>query len=183
MRFVSDISLFWLFPWLVISILLSFYLYKNESWCLELKKSWQYTLKSLRALGLFLLGVLLVGLLFEAVDYRVEKPVFITMIDNSSSMKNYQDSLVVKNKITHFEQKMRAKYGTKFDFVQYIVGSNVNENGKRNFRTRGRSPGVAINRIPGAVRPQQPHAFVRAIADTFSPPRTSRTASRLNSSI
>ncbi len=134
MRFVSDISLFWLFPWLVISILLSFYLYKNESWCLELKKSWQYTLKSLRALGLFLLGVLLVGLLFEAVDYRVEKPVFITMIDNSSSMKNYQDSLVVKNKITHFEQKMRAKYGTKFDFVQYIVGSNVNENGKIDFK-------------------------------------------------
>ena len=134
MRFVSDISIWWLLPWIVISVLLSFYLYKNESWFSELNKSWRLILRGLRAFGLFLIGVLLIGLLFEAVNYRVEKPVFITLVDNSSSMKNYKDSLSVKPSIQSFEQKMRAKYGEKFEFVQYTVGSTVNENGDLTFK-------------------------------------------------
>ncbi len=134
MRFVSDISIWWLLPWLVISILLSFYLYKNEAWLSELNKSWRLTLKGLRTLGIFFIGVLLIGILFEAVNYRIEKPVFITMIDNSSSMKNYKDSLQVKSQILSFEEEMKAKYGEKFDFVQYTVGSTVNEGGEVNFK-------------------------------------------------
>ena len=134
MRFVSDISLWFLLPWLAVSIGLSFYLYKNEAWCAELKKAWRFVLKGLRAFGLFLIGVLLFGLLFEAVNYRVEKPVFITLIDNSSSMKNYKDSVEVEQKIKNFEQKMRAQYGSRFDFVQYTVGSDVLENGQLNFK-------------------------------------------------
>ena len=63
MRFVSDISLWFLLPWLAVSIGLSFYLYKNEAWCAELKKTWRFVLKGLRAFGLFLIGVLLFGLL------------------------------------------------------------------------------------------------------------------------
>lgn len=134
MRFVSDISIWWLIPWLGISIFLSFYLYKNEAWFFELNKKWQYTLKGLRAAGLFLLGVLLIGILFEAVSYRIEKPLFIMMIDNSSSMKNYKDSSIVKSKITDFEAKLKEKYGEKFDFVQYSIGSQVVENGGINFK-------------------------------------------------
>lgn len=134
MRFVSDISIWWLLPWLAISIALAFYLYKNESWVSELKKNWQYVLKGLRASSLFLIGLLLVGLLFEAVNYRIEKPVFITLVDNSSSMKNYKDSLSVKSKITTFEQQLKEKYGAKFDFVHYTVASNVTENGVLDFK-------------------------------------------------
>jgi len=80
-----------------------------------------------------LIGVLLVGILFEAVDYRIEKPLFITLIDNSSSMKNYSDSSRVKSEIESFENQMKEKYGAKFDFVQYTVASQVIENGKINF--------------------------------------------------
>jgi hypothetical protein len=133
MRFISDISVWWLLPWLGVSIFLSFHLYKNEKWLTELTKYWQYTLKSLRAIGLFLIGVLLIGILFEAVDYRIEKPLFITLVDNSSSMKNYKDSSKVKSKIESFENQMKEKYGAKFDFVQYTVASQVTENGKINF--------------------------------------------------
>ena len=130
MRFISDMSVWWLIPWLGVSIFLSIFLYKNETWFSELNKYWQYTLKSLRSIGLFLVGVLLIGILFEAVEYRIEKPLFITLVDNSSSMKNYKDSSNVKSKIESFENEMRAKYGSKFDFVQYTVASQVTENGK-----------------------------------------------------
>lgn len=134
MRFVSDISIWWLVPWLAISIAITLYLYKNESWVAELKKSWQLLLKGLRASALFLIGLLLIGLLFEAVNYRIEKPVFITLIDNSSSMKNYKDSLTVRSKIESFEQKIKEKYGSRFDFVHYTVASKVTENGDLNFK-------------------------------------------------
>lgn len=134
MRFVSDISIWWLVPWLAISIVTALYLYKNESWVAELKKSWQLLLKGLRASALFLIGLLLIGLLFEAVNYRIEKPVFITLIDNSSSMKNYKDSLTVKSTIESFEQKLNERYGSKFDFVHYTVASKVTEDGEVNFK-------------------------------------------------
>ena len=130
MRFISDISIWWLIPWAGISLILSFYVYKNEKWISELKKFWQYTLKGLRAFGLFLIGVLLIGLLFEAVDYRIEKPIFITLVDNSSSMKNYKDSSKVKTTIQNFNTQLREKYGDRFDFVNYTSGSEVTENGE-----------------------------------------------------
>jgi hypothetical protein len=134
MRFVSDISIWWLLPWLGVCILLSLFLYRKESWISDLKYSWQITLKVLRAAGLFIFGLLLLGLMFEAVNFRVEKPVFITLVDNSSSMRNYRDSNEVKSKIQAFDQKVRAKFGDKFDFVQYTVGSDVEENGVLNFK-------------------------------------------------
>lgn len=133
MRFISDISIWWLLPWLAISIGLAIFLYKKETWLIELQKSWQILLRGLRASALFLIGLLLVGLLFEAVNYRIEKPVFITLVDNSSSMKNYKDSLIVKSKIESFEKRLKEKYGSKFDFVQYTVASKVTEEGELNF--------------------------------------------------
>jgi hypothetical protein len=134
MRFISDISMFWLLPWLVISIVLSFFFYRNEKWFSEIDRKWQYLLKGLRACGLFLLGLLIVGLLFESVNYRIEKPLFITLVDNSSSMVNYKDSALVRSKVIPFENNMKAKYGDKFEFVQYTVGSAVTESGEINFK-------------------------------------------------
>ena len=134
MRFISDISIWWLIPWAGVSLFLSFYLYKNEKWVTELKKSWQFTLKGLRAFGLFIIGVLLIGLLFEAVDYRIEKPIFITLVDNSSSMRNYKDSAKVKSTIENFNTQLKEKYGDRFDFVNYTSGSEVTEHGEFNFK-------------------------------------------------
>lgn len=133
MRFISDISIWWLLPWLAISIGLAVFLYKKEAWLTELRISWQILLKGLRASTLFLIGLLLIGLLFEAVNYRIEKPIFITLVDNSSSMTNYKDSLFVKSKIESFEKQLKEKYDSKFDFVRYTVASRVTEEGEINF--------------------------------------------------
>jgi len=57
-RFVSDISIWWLLPWLGISIFIAHFLYSKENWIKELGSKWMLTFKSLRASGLFLLGVL-----------------------------------------------------------------------------------------------------------------------------
>jgi hypothetical protein len=92
MRFTTDLSVWWLLPWLLISILGGLWLYRNVSWWKELSSLIRWTLVSLRSAVLFILGLLLIGLIFEAVDYRVEKPLIIALTDNSSSLLNYKDS-------------------------------------------------------------------------------------------
>ena len=133
MRFVSDISIWWLLPWLGISIFIAHFLYSKENWIKELGSKWMLTFKSLRASGLFLLGVLFIGILFEAISIRVEKPVFITMVDNSSSMKNYKDSVAVKSKIESFNNKLIERFGDIFELHTITVGSEVNSPGKFDF--------------------------------------------------
>lgn len=133
MRFVSDISIWWLLPWLGISIFIAHFLYSKENWIKELGSKWMLIFKSLRASGLFLLGVLFIGILFEAISIRVEKPVFITMVDNSSSMKNYKDSATVKSKIESFNNKLIERFGDKFELHTITVGSEVKSPGKIDF--------------------------------------------------
>lgn len=133
MRFVSDISIWWLLPWLGISIFIAHFLYSKENWIKELGSKWMLTFKSLRASGLFLLGVLFIGILFEAISIRVEKPVFITMVDNSSSMRNYKDSATVKSKIESFNNKLIERFGDKFELHTITVGSEVKSPGKIDF--------------------------------------------------
>lgn len=133
MRFVSDISIWWLLPWLGISIFIAHFLYSKENWIKELGSRWMLTFKSLRASGLFLLGVLFIGILFEAISIRVEKPVFITMVDNSSSMKNYKDSVTVKLKIQSFNNKLIERFGDKFELHTITVGSEVKSPGRIDF--------------------------------------------------
>ena len=133
MRFVSDISIWWLLPWLGISIFIAHFLYSKENWIKELGSRWMLTFKSLRASGLFLLGVLFIGILIEAISIRVEKPVFITMVDNSSSMKNYKDSATVKLKIQSFNNKLIERFGDKFELHTITVGSEVKSPGRIDF--------------------------------------------------
>lgn len=125
MRFASDISVFWLLPWLFISILAALWFYKNVSWLNELSRKWQLMIRFLRAGTIFLIGVLLIGLILETVKYREEKPVLITMIDNSSSMLNYKDSSEIRGRIEKFRSALKEQYADKFELVDMTVGNSV----------------------------------------------------------
>lgn len=125
MRFASDISIFWLIPWLAISVGLALWFYSNSNWLKELKKHWQILFKTLRASILFILGVLLIGLIFEAVNYRIEKPIIITLVDKSSSMKNYKDSNDVAKYVNNLQSELTTELGESFDIVEMSVGSDV----------------------------------------------------------
>ena len=83
MRFTSDLSIWWTLPWLMISIIAGIWFYRNVSWWKELSSLYRWGLVTLRSCVLFILGLLLIGLIFEAVDYSVEKPLIIALTDNS----------------------------------------------------------------------------------------------------
>ncbi|MFK7783603.1 MAG: hypothetical protein AB8B56_00735 [Crocinitomicaceae bacterium] len=123
MKFFSDISIWWLIPWAIISVLVAFWYYRKQKGLEEISVWMKRGLIALRSLALFIIGVLLIGLLLESVEHRSEKPVFITLIDNSTSVLNYKDSSKVKQRVANFSKKLEERYKEKFDIVQYSVGN------------------------------------------------------------
>ncbi len=130
MKFISDISLFWLFPIGLVAFGLTFWFYNNQPWLNEVSKSVRKALFLLRFLALFFVGLLLLGILFESVEYRNEKPVLISLIDNSASLKNYKDSSLVLKQIDAFQQAVKAKYGDKFELATYVMGNDFRASDK-----------------------------------------------------
>lgn len=100
---------------------------------------------SLRALSLILLFLLLLGILFEYKSYRNEKPVIITVIDNSSSVLNYKDSNEVKTKLSDYQSKLQEKLGSRFDY--YAVNLFVNPTNKMNFDGEETNLSAVLERI------------------------------------
>ncbi|MDG1147304.1 MAG: hypothetical protein P8N52_03250 [Crocinitomicaceae bacterium] len=125
MNFFSDISLYWLFPFGIACFGLAFLYYRKQSRVNELKTVIRFSLIVLRSSTLFLLGLLLFGVIFERKEVKVEKPVFITLTDNSSSLLNYADSSKVKSRVAGFHAKLQEKFKDRFEFKSYTIGDGV----------------------------------------------------------
>lgn len=133
MKIFSDISLWWLLPILIIAVVASVLYYKNQQQLADASKVQKNTLVGLRAVIISALLIFLLGIIIENKDYKTEKPVFITLVDNSSSMLNYKDSADVKEKLTALTKGIKEKYKERFVFKEYIVGSDISSN-KINFK-------------------------------------------------
>ena len=125
MNFFSDISLYWLLPFGIACFGLAFLYYRKQSRVNELKTVIWFSLIVLRSSTLFLLGLLLFGVIFERKEVKVEKPVFITLTDNSSSLLNYADSSKVKSRVAGFHAKLQEKFKDRFEFKSYTIGDGV----------------------------------------------------------
>jgi hypothetical protein len=86
-NYFSDISLWWLLPIGILSVGLSYFYYYKPRTASDWTVKQLRQLFALRSIALFVVGLLLLGLLWESIRYRDEKPLFITMVDNSSSMQ------------------------------------------------------------------------------------------------
>lgn len=126
MKIFSDISLWWLFPWLIACFAGAVFYYRKQNQTEAVSQIVKGALISFRALTLFLLGLLLTGILLETTESKLEKPVFIMLVDNSSSMKNYKDSSKLESSIKNFEDQLNSRYSNKFDIVKYSVDAEVN---------------------------------------------------------
>ena len=122
MSFISEISVFWLIPWGVISLLLSYFLYSKSKWFSDLHLIWKSILRLTRALLFFLIGVLLLDVIFEMIHYDKEKPILITITDNSNSLKNYSDSLYVKTQILNTKKAINKEFAKDYEIVEMTTG-------------------------------------------------------------
>ncbi len=127
MNIFADISLWWLIPWAILSLGLAWLYYRKQKMLADVS---HWTLKgliALRSMGIFILGLLLMGLLFEDIDSKSQKPVFITLVDNSASMLNYSDSGQVNKQVASFQSRLKDQYGDRFDWAFYTIGSEVGD--------------------------------------------------------
>lgn len=132
MQVFSDISIWWLIPIGIIAFLVSFIFYRNQKQIKDVSTFKKWLLISLRTSSLFLIGLFLLGLIVEHKDYKTEKPIFISLIDDSSSMLNYKDSNSVSNSIESFQNEVKEKYKDRFDFHDILIGDEVSS-GKASF--------------------------------------------------
>jgi hypothetical protein len=118
----------------MISIIAGIWFYRNVSWWNELSSLYRWGIVALRSSVLFILGVLLIGLIFEAVDYRVEKPLIITLTDNSSSLLNYKDSAKVKSQVDALRTQLKTELGEEYEWMEMTVGNTPKFGGAVNFK-------------------------------------------------
>lgn len=118
-HFISEIPVYWFPIWLILSIGISWWLYQKNGWVNDISRAKRYALIALRSLGLFLLGVLLLGLLVEKKEYKKEKPLFISIIDPSTSMLNYSDSSSIPKETLRFYETLQNAVGKDHEVILY----------------------------------------------------------------
>jgi hypothetical protein len=121
MRFSSDISLWWLLPIAILAVVASLWMYsrKSNGWVSDLSKRWRTTFIVLRSFSVFLIAVLLFGIIFQAFNYKKEKPILVIGVDDSSSMHNYADSTQVSQLVEEVLELAKNELRGKFDILPY----------------------------------------------------------------
>jgi len=127
MAFQSTYSLFWIFLLVPLAGIIAWYFYRKNPWIITQKKWLQRLLPFLRATGLFLVMFLLLQITFLRQTTEVERPVLVTLIDNSESMRRFEDSSQIKEKINRFTRDLRARFGNKYDLAFYTIGNRFKE--------------------------------------------------------
>lgn len=110
---------------LPVSIVLSFYFYKHQPVYINAGRGLKSALVVLRGIGIFLIVLLLFDLVFELKEKKIEKPVFITVIDNSASMLTNAKMVKIEKEISSFQEGLRTKFGNKLSFEEFIVDSDA----------------------------------------------------------
>ncbi|MGV3631684.1 MAG: hypothetical protein ACO1O6_10765 [Bacteroidota bacterium] len=124
MNFISEISLFFLLPILFLAAILTWFFYAKDQKLKELPRLYRRLVYGARFLVLTLIGFLLLGILFEFTKTRSEKPVLITVIDNSASLKNYKDSSEVLKRINELKGALKTIPEDKYEQVIYTIGED-----------------------------------------------------------
>lgn len=123
---LSGISFSGLWLWLILSLLLAvlaaFLLYFRQK---ELDypegKGWmRWLLPMLRALGIWLVLLLLINPLVRKNERRVELPVLLVAMDASSSVVQGRDSVQLKAAIPAWAHKLREELSQKFE-LQFVT--------------------------------------------------------------
>jgi hypothetical protein len=122
---ISLLPLWLLLIWLPIAFLIARYFYQPKEWVADLSKKIRYAFIAIRFVSLAIIGFLLLGILFESISYRKEKPMLITIVDNSQSMLNYKDKIQVPKDVNNMMSTIDKKFKNRFNLVNYKIDNEV----------------------------------------------------------
>ena len=125
MHLLSSVSLWWILPILVGAAVLSWFFYKQENWIKSKSKNLKYSLITLRTLSISLISILLLGILLERTHFETEKPIILTLIDRSASMKNYKESPQLERTLTAYQKDLEATLGQDCQLETWHFGQQL----------------------------------------------------------
>jgi hypothetical protein len=147
MKIITDIHPLWLVPTLALSIGLSIFYYKKNDWFSGENPWLKKTLIALRSLSLFIILALLIGLAIEMIGYRYEKPLVVTIFDNSQSIKNFGNSKKEIARLSDFNNTLKNITSDKFEAVTFTIGEKVNQSNKLTFNEQQSNLALAFDDI------------------------------------
>lgn len=109
-----EIQIFWFILIAILALGMSFAYYFWRDNQRVYSKKIKTLLFAFRAAALFLLGVLLLGLIFPKKTTRIEPANVFVLVDQSSSMLNYLDSATVKKEIPAFINQAQKQLSSKY---------------------------------------------------------------------
>ena len=127
MHLLSTFSFWWSVPIVVVAILVSWRFYTKETWLDKKRKSFRILLTSLRASTLSIIGLLLLGLTLEMLEFRTELPIVVTLIDDSASMRNDERPELLTKEINGFQQQLKDQFQGKFQLETYYFGADLKQ--------------------------------------------------------
>lgn len=108
---LSKYSLWYIFPLLLFSAFISWYLYSKDEKFIDLEKIKIYTMMAARFLTVFFIGLFLLSIVIRYIRLKIENPIIIVAHDNSESIK------LAYNR----EKQKEAGYANQFDdFVKNL---------------------------------------------------------------
>lgn len=125
----ASASLFWLLLLIPFSAGIAWYFYRGNEWLSSQAKWVQWLIPSLRGLGIFFLLILLIEITLMWSHAEVENPILITVIDNSSSMRQFKDSATMQKKLNQLKQDIQERFEGKYQLTFYTIGEELKENG------------------------------------------------------
>ncbi|PWH87112.1 vWA domain-containing protein [Brumimicrobium oceani] len=143
----SDIPLWTLLPWAVVTVALSFLLYRKKTWVKDISGFKRYLLITLRSLGLFLVGLLLLGILIKGVESEVDQPLIITVVDNSESMLNYADSSSVEEQSKSFINTAITQFQKNYQNVTITLDKNLEKTDSLHYNNKETNLSHALNNV------------------------------------
>lgn len=120
---------------LLVAFLISWWYYRGQkSKQLEgIRTFWLYSLIFLRSLGLFLIGILLLGYAFSTTIDEEDEPVIIWIQDNSSSILYNKDSSYYNVQYINDVQKVVNDIQSNFEFSGFSFSDDVSDSLILNF--------------------------------------------------
>ena len=123
---ISEYSLWWLIPILIISVLASALLYYFPKKKLFTKRQ-SIILFSLRFLSVFLILSLIIFPIINNRTQRIEKPIIVFAQDNSSSILKTKDSIYYKEKYKKEVEKIIRELDKDYDIRLIGFGDKTKE--------------------------------------------------------
>jgi hypothetical protein len=130
MHLLSAFSFWWSLPIVALSILLSWRFYNKETWLEKKLKSLKLLLIGVRAGVFSIIGLLLLGLTLEMLQFHTERPIVVTLVDHSSSMLNDNNAAQLNQNIDRFQRELNNKFKGDFQFETFYFGTDLSKQSK-----------------------------------------------------